>query len=576
MHTRWITVAAALCLATASLPAQRTSDVLLSSHPPGTATSLFPSIASVGSRVYVAWSDQRSGVGRDDVYFNLSTNGGRTWLPSDVRIDNSVVPTGSSQNVRVAAEGTAVYVVWSDDRNGQSDIYLNRSTDGGLTWTGSDVRLDTDTAGADVSERPQIAVAGQNVIVAWTEHRSGVQNVHVNRSLDGGATWLGSDVRVDTDGLTNADSQNCTIAATPTAAYVVWKDDRNSSTDVYVNSSTDGGGTWLGSDRLLSPTFSAGTTNARRANVVAQDDSAWVTWSDGQHVYVNRTSDKGVTWLGSEVRISEVGAMAADYDPGIAVDFASVYVTWADFRNGQGDIYLNRSLDFGVTWQGTDTRLDTSPIGGTYSFGPEIAANDNNVWVAWFDRRISSAGDIHFNVSTDRGATWLVDDGRFDTPPGNSNSSFHQVAASDSAVFAVWQDGRHDIVNQEIYFSSTGAVGVGGGCAPAEPPSCPSSPSSTAGFLIGCPTFTNPCTTTPVIILGTCSPFPLDVPPPIGCGACSLLIGNSFGTFPNPLSVVGPNLPPGFELCAQCGCIATFGGSLCVELSAGLELVMGP
>ncbi len=34
----------------------------------------------------------------------------------------------------IAASGETVYVVWQDERNGLADIYLNRSTNGGIAW----------------------------------------------------------------------------------------------------------------------------------------------------------------------------------------------------------------------------------------------------------------------------------------------------------------------------------------------------------------------------------------------------------------------------------------------------------
>ncbi|MCA8943667.1 MAG: hypothetical protein KDB80_13975, partial [Planctomycetes bacterium] len=69
-----------------------------------------------------------------------------------------------------------------------------------------------------------------------------------------------------------------------------------------------------------------------------------------------------------------------------------------------------------------------------------------------------------------------------------------------------------------------------------------------------------------------CSPFPLPVPPPIGCGVCGLVVNPSWGTLSDGV-VIGPGLLPGFTFCVQCGCIAT---AACIDLSKGLEIVVGP
>ena len=62
-----------------------------------------------------------------------------------------------------------VHVVWQDERDGNSEIYYKRSTDGGVSW-GSDIRLTNNTS---YSEGACVSVSGQIVYVVWFDYRDG-------------------------------------------------------------------------------------------------------------------------------------------------------------------------------------------------------------------------------------------------------------------------------------------------------------------------------------------------------------------------------------------------------------------
>ena len=116
---------------------------------------------------------------------------------SDVRLDTDGLGAGRSLFTKTCCDGKHVYVAWEDDRDGQFDVYFNHSADGGLTWQANDRRLDTDLAGAAHSADVQICCEGSAVYVTWHDRRDGTDSIHLNRSTDGGSTWLTSDVRVN-------------------------------------------------------------------------------------------------------------------------------------------------------------------------------------------------------------------------------------------------------------------------------------------------------------------------------------------------------------------------------------------
>jgi len=404
-------------LAAAPATAQRVPDIRLDlSTAPGASESWKPDIFVQGQNLYVTWMDYRNG--NMDIFFNRSLDGGKTWLLSPVRLDTGSAPGAAwSADPRIAADSQSVYVVWQDFRHGTfpmvSDIYFNRSLDGGTTWLPTDVRLNVGVApGATLALDHDIAVSGSVVYVAWEDQRNGSsgqgRDVYLNRSLNRGTNWLPTDVRIDTGDLPGAaNSIFPRLAAQGSSVHVVWSDFRNSQ--------------------------------------ISGD------------IYYNRSDDLGASWLPAAVRIdrSTTITFGGSFGPKIDVAGTAVYVVWNDNRDNPGpiltsrDIWFNRSLDGGNTWLPADVRINTSvPAGTIFTEFPDLSASGLSVYAVWDDGRLPPT--VHFNRSLDGGATWLPADVQVSTPPPMSFGSVDvpRVASTGPLVLATWADsrsGRFDI-----------------------------------------------------------------------------------------------------------------------------------
>jgi hypothetical protein len=114
-----------------------------------------PSVGPNGE-VYVAWA------GPAGLVFDRSLDGGLTWLADDIAVDpfpggwDYTVPGLQRCNgLPVTAcdrsggpDHGAIYINWSDQRNGagDTDVWLTKSTDGGQTWS-PPRRVNNDPAG---------------------------------------------------------------------------------------------------------------------------------------------------------------------------------------------------------------------------------------------------------------------------------------------------------------------------------------------------------------------------------------------------------------------------------------------
>ncbi|MCA8973443.1 MAG: fibronectin type III domain-containing protein [Planctomycetes bacterium] len=373
-----------------------------------------------GRVVYAAWRDQ-PGVGRhgSDIYFSRSLDGAVVWQ-DEARLDRGAQNAGDSQALEMACAGDAVYVVWQDtlpdpftDRF-WPDIHLNRSLDRGLTWLeGGAVRLDPGVEGAAVSVAPQIAASATNVYVVWTEHYAGREQIYFDRSRDRGTTWLSEAIRISDD--ESPSSTGPVIRCDGENVYVAWLDTRDGDAAIYFDRSRDGGDSWLAADVRLDPG-------------IAPDPGA-----------------------------------SSDVD--FCVDGQRLVAVWQDLRNGLGDIYANVSDDGGLVWQGP-TRVDRGDDAGlTASSRPVVWCAGDQVCAVWADQRADAVNgwDHMFrNVSTDGGRTWSPTSIRIDSGLGAYNAGFATIRGTGPRFFAAWTDNRTGPQSDDygMYFSHSLDGGV--------------------------------------------------------------------------------------------------------------------
>ncbi|MBP1767915.1 MAG: hypothetical protein H6P98_2030, partial [Candidatus Aminicenantes bacterium] len=90
-------------------------------------TTHYPDIAVDSSgNVFPVWSDYTPG--NEEIYCRRSPDAGATWQTTQRLTFNG----GGSIGPRVAANGSAVFVVWMDDTPGNFEIYFKRSIGGSI------------------------------------------------------------------------------------------------------------------------------------------------------------------------------------------------------------------------------------------------------------------------------------------------------------------------------------------------------------------------------------------------------------------------------------------------------------
>jgi len=132
-------------------------------------------VAATGQHAYAAWDDDRDG--NWEIYCKRSTDAGANWS-ADTRLTNNIA---DSYFASIAAAGNCVHITWEDARDVNLEEYHKRSADYGQTWS-DDTRLTNSTGHSSYNT---VAVSGTAVHVLWHDNREGNWEIYYKRNLTG-------------------------------------------------------------------------------------------------------------------------------------------------------------------------------------------------------------------------------------------------------------------------------------------------------------------------------------------------------------------------------------------------------
>ncbi|MGI8983394.1 MAG: sialidase family protein [Acidimicrobiales bacterium] len=128
-----------------------------------------------------------------------STDGGRTFAPgeefeTDMLLTRRFLPfLPETPQLAVSPKGT-MYATWADGRDGDDDVFLRRSTDGGRTWAPA-VKVNDNPADGTAQFLPKVAVGpGERVSVLFLDGRNDpdgklLLDAYLATSTDGAKTF---------------------------------------------------------------------------------------------------------------------------------------------------------------------------------------------------------------------------------------------------------------------------------------------------------------------------------------------------------------------------------------------------
>ncbi len=206
--------------------------------------------------IYVSW------IGPNGLVFTKSTDQGNTWLANEIVV--TTVPGGWDYTIpglqranglpitmcdlSGGANHGAIYINWSDQRNGatDTDIWLVKSTDGGATWS-APKKVNTDNSNKhQFLTWGTIDQANGNLYFVFYDRRNYTDNntdVYTATSLDGGNTFTDSKISatpfVPTTGTFFGDYTN--ITAYNGIVRPIWARLHSGAISVWTDISVNGG-----------------------------------------------------------------------------------------------------------------------------------------------------------------------------------------------------------------------------------------------------------------------------------------------------------------------------------------------
>lgn len=402
---------------------------------------------------------------------------------SNINITNQASPQNEASVMISRANPNRVVAAWRDFRNGSDPPAVLRvgysySTDGGLNWAPSQLLDSTLLQNYPRNGDPVVAVDGSGnfYISVIASNFSGNLTTAVYKSTDEGVTFPNAYFVTQSN---SEDKEWMTCDMNPSSPYfnniyISWS---RFAADIGIkfSKSTNGGVNW--SEAVNVSPVSSGIETAPGICVSrnGQINLCWLGLSgSSSEIRFVRSTDGGINF-GTDITVSSGPPLVLTIGnvytfPAIAVDNSSgprngwLYITFADIRNGDYDIFICRSTNSGANWS-LPVRVNNDIINnGKLQIWPAIAVNEaGNLVITFIDTRNTPDNSIiecYMARSSDGGSTFtneLISSAQSPTNyPGEPYGTvrFGEYIGVDyigNRIVPVWTDERAGGYNMEIY-----------------------------------------------------------------------------------------------------------------------------
>ena len=422
--------------------------------------------------------------------FSASDDGGLTWTSGFVPPVPGSIATFGDPVVAVDRHGTFYYAGLGADASARTTIQVNRSTDGGRTWSDA-VVVQQDNGG----DKDWMAVGPDpgsknrdNVYVTWTSFQSTGQQLRFGRSTDGGATWVTKTIFAPSADPNPAHAQNSLQFTNPVVdpitgrLYIPFAHFSNSDQDfLQVLASDDAGETF----HFL--TFNDPSAPDPTLLTVTQAGELIDCRSGGVRLAIHA----GAPTAGRFGLRSFVQATRLTIQPAFAARNGVLYLAWSNSTslvfgdpNSGSNIRFVRSEDGGNSWT-APVQVNPTVAGDAHHVLPSLAidVDPNDVHVTYYTQHADGTVDLDMANSHDRGATFpggrtvRVTGTASPLPPTNNRltattttnydrtivacyalGEYQSVTTANGSVYAAWGDTRNVVTHPINVFDPLSGV----------------------------------------------------------------------------------------------------------------------
>jgi hypothetical protein len=413
--------------------------------------------------------------------FSSSSDGGRTWTSGFMPPVSGSNFTFGDPSVDVDRHGNFYFAGLGANAAGGFTIQVNKSTDGGATWSDAVVVQQDDGGDKEWLAVGPDPVAGSrdNVYVTWSSFQEHGVELRFARSIDGGLSWTVKTIFAPPENPNPLMPQNVLQFSTPYvdpitgALYVPFVQFSNSDQDfIRILASDDAGATFhfvnFNVPGALLPT----------ALPIVQSGELIDMGSGGVRLGIHAGPARaGRFGLRQFVQVSRLLAQ-----PAFTARNGNLTLVWSNSTSpffgdpsGGSNIMLVRSNDSGATWStpiqvNPDVATDTHHVMASVS----IDNDPNDVHVLYYTQHADETVDVDLANSHDRGVTFADDRAvrvtstNFVLPPtvirltaaptpttnydrliqpGYSLGEYLSVRSANGSVYALWGDARNHVTH---------------------------------------------------------------------------------------------------------------------------------
>ena len=412
-----------------------------------------PSVGMDGSGHFIiAWQDAVSG--NNDIRAQLFNQSGER-LGQTIRVnDDAGTKSQSYPAVAVNVNGNGM-VVWSDDRNGQADIY-GRYFDWVGSFNAAAFRINDDTGSAR-QLNPCVTVDRLGYFaVAWQDERNGSSDIYLQRFT---SPWLQQkpNIKVN-DNTPTAYQTQPAMAMNETGDFaIVWQDRRNNSSELYAQRYAASAVPQTGNFSIADDHGSAEQVHPDIA--VAPTGGFMIAWQDQRNglanIYAQFYDASGVA-QGPNIRVNPAGAPVQNNPVIACYAYGYFLIVWEEVWYGVPEIYAQDFSQAGIP-QGVPFKVNDDGTGARHTY-PAICANgQGNIVIAWQDERNGNPdiyAQLYDSALNPVGGNFRINDN------GNAtNQSMPTVGIDQLGNFVVaWEDERSG--DMDIYAQRYNYAGV--------------------------------------------------------------------------------------------------------------------
>ena len=372
----------------------------------------------------------------------------RTLFGTDVLVSN--ITNSNKRNEThpsiVRTEDGTLWVTWSFKRgNGNNDIAIAYSTDGGKTWKGWKIYRNKSF---DTPNPVIVKDANDNLFIFFENHTSGAYFQFLYHSNgDTSKNWI----LYGFPSISWENIYNISAAAYSNSIYVVFEYHNvdYGSTIGYLFTSNGGSswrwriwdmGSWSGH-----PSVTISTGSNPRVFIAFDYYNTTGLLSRWEVVVLNNSEIGNNSWRGYEY-----WSIFSYKYPSIYASGDNIYVVWEEgftiFDWDYWDLIFLKSTDNGLTWS-NPTSIDTAATWDNDEEYPWVVANGQDVYIFYLN---STRGYICMVESHDGGNTWS--DAVVVSDESSGESIYRTVSAiySEGGLYVVWTDERSG--KGDIYF----------------------------------------------------------------------------------------------------------------------------